>query len=43
MGKVYNIRRRYLLRGGEFAVVFGECWVLIRNLVRRWVRWIQRC
>lgn len=35
--KVYTIRRRHLLRGAEFAVVFGERWVIIRNVVRRWV------
>lgn len=39
--KVYTIRRRHLLRGGEFAVVFGECWVIIRNVVRRWVWWTR--
>lgn len=42
MERVYTIRRRHLLRGGEFAVVFGECWVIIRNLVGRWVRWTKR-
>lgn len=37
MDKVYTIRSRHLLRGGEFAVVFGDCWVILHNLVRRWV------